>query len=362
MKKTFFLLALATVSSGFLLAQPTLQMNVVPDIGDVVTIQEADTNNVNPGNPGANQTWNFANLQPLSGSPATQYIYLAPSNTPPQYATKFPAANLAVKINSDTIVYGYSKKETNQYSLLGIKNAFIEQLYPNPDIQLKTLSYNGSFTDDFTNYTDAGTGIVFYAAGSRTVKYDAYGTLTTPTGTYQNAMRIKSVSNQVDSAEFSGIKIINRTDITTYDWLLANYPGVLLSIYYIHTINETSFIGLPIPPTITDLGTTKNVNYIAGLSTSIFDRPDELAGVRVSLAGSNPAVDLLAVQIAAEAGSENLQILLTDVNGRVLETRSLSVVAGENRIELPVGHLSAGAYFLTVTDGKSVRTLNWQKL
>ncbi len=360
MKKTIFLLALFTALHGFLLAQPTLQMSVVPDIGDVITIQEADTNSVNPGNGGANQTWNFAGILPLSGSPAIPYVYLDPANTPAQYAAKFPMANLAVKIDIDTVVYGYSRKEANQYSLLGIKNDFIEQLYTNPDIQLKTLTYGGSFSDDFANYTDAGSGIIFYADGSRTVTYDGYGTLVLPSGTYQNAMRIKAVSSQVDSAEFMDIKFINRTDITTYDWLVSGQPGVFVSVYYIHTVQETYFFpGLP--PIITDLGTVKNANYISGLSTSIFEQPDELAGVTINMAGSNPAVDLLAVKIEAEKGSENLQLLLTDISGRVLETRSLTVAVGENRIELPVGHLPAGAYFLTVTDGKALRTLNWQK-
>lgn len=359
MKKTILLLAFSVLSAPFLFAQPTLQMNVVPNIGDVVLFQEADTNSITQGNGGANQTWNFTGLQPLSGSPAIQYIYLAPSNTPAQYAAKFPTANLAVKINSDTIVYGYSREESSQYSFLGIKNDFLEQLYPNPDIQLKTLSYNGSFTDDFTNYTDVGSGIIFYAEGSRTVTYDGYGTLTTPAGTFQNAMRLKSVSSQVDSAEFFGLKIINDTEITAYDWLVADQPGPLVSVYYTHTITTSSFPGFP--PEVTDLGTIKSVNYLSNTALGAFDRPDELAGIAVQVASANPASDGLELLITAENGNENLQMLMTDINGRMIETRSLAVAAGENRIVLPVGHLSSGAYFLTLTDGNAVRTLNWQK-
>ena len=359
MKKSIFLLAFTCASAPFLFAQPTLQMNVVPNIGDIVLFQEADTNGITQGNAGANQTWNFSGLQPLSGSPAIQYIYLAPANTPAQFAATFPAANLAVKINSDTIVYGYSKKEASQYSFLGIKNDFLEQVYPNTDIQLKTLSYNGSFTDDFTNYTDVGSGIIFYAEGSRTVTYDGYGTLITPAGTFQNAMRIRSVSSQVDSAEFFGLKIINDTEITTYDWLVANQPGPLVSVYYTHTITTSSFPGFP--PEVTDLGTQKSVNYTSGAILGAFDRPDELAGIAIRVAGANPAADELAVLVTAENGNGNLQMLLTDISGRVIETRTLAVAAGENRIVLPVGHLSSGAYFLTLTDGNAVRTLNWQK-
>lgn len=359
MKKTISLLSLAALVCGSLLAQPTLQMNVLPAIGTSVMIQEADTNSAAQGNAGANQTWNFSGIQPLSGSPATQYLYLAPSNTPPQYASVFPTANFAVKINSDTVVYAYSKKEATQYTFLGVKNAYIAQIYPNPDIQLKTLSYNGSFTDDFTNTSDAGTGVIFYGKGSRTVKYDGYGTLITPTGTFQNAMRIKSVSSQVDSAEFSGIKIISHTDITTYDWFVANQPGTLVSVYYTHTVSTTSFPGFP--PQVTDLGTEKSANYISNATLGAFDRPDELAGVTLRFAGPNPAADQLVLNIAVENGNQDLQLMLTDINGRVLETRSLTLTAGENQVSLPVGHLPTGAYFATLTDGRALKTLNWQK-
>ncbi len=358
MKKSTLLLAAFTFILGSLAAQPTLQMNVLPNIGDVVKLYEADTNNISQGNPGANQTWNFAGLQPLSGVPGVEYYYLLPANTP--YAASFPTANYAIKIDADTAVYGYAKKETNQYSFLGIKNQYIVQQYPNPDIQLKTpLSFNGNFQDDFTNYSDAGTGIIFYGKGSRKVTYDAYGTLTTPAGTFQNAMRIKSISTQTDSASFFGNQIISHTEITTYDWFAANKPGALVSVYYTHTITETIIPGFD--TLVTDDGVVKSVNYIDDLVTGVLDRPGEIAGITIQLAGPNPAADLLKLNVVSEKEGLDLQLLLTDVSGRALETRSLSINRGENAVSVQVGSLPAGAYFLTLTDGRNVRTMPWQK-
>ncbi len=345
---------------GSLFAQPQLQMNVVPEIGDVVTFYEADTNGVTQGNAGANQTWNFSGLQPLVGVDPVQYFYLAPANTPPQYASKFPTANLAIRIGlpSDTAVYGYSNKSSSQWELLGLKNDLIEQVYTNTDIQLKTLSYNGSFTDNFTNYTDAGTGFVFYGTGTRTITYDAYGTLQTPAGTFQNAMRLKGVSSQVDSVNFGVGEIINHTELTVYDWVVANQPGVLVSVYYTRTITETRFPGLD--TLIEDSGVFKSVNYIDNLSVGTFDRPAELAGVAVGFAGANPASDQLDLKITTEK-SQDLQLLLTNIEGKVLSSQSLTLAAGENQVSLPVSHLLAGAYFATLTDGRALRTLTWQK-
>ena len=358
MKKSTLLFAATCLLSGSMAAQPTLQMNVLPNIGDVVTFHEADTTNISEGNAGANQTWNFSGLQPASGVPAVEYYYLAPASTP--YASSFPTANYAVKIDADTAIYGYAKRETNQYSLLGIKNQYIEQQYPNPDIQLKTpLALNGNFLDDFTNYTDAGTGIIFYGKGSRKVTYDAYGTLTTPAGTFQNAMRIKSISTQTDSASFFGSQIINHTEITTYDWFAANKPGALVSVYYTHTITETIIPGFD--TLVTDEGVVKSVNYIDDLVTGVFDRPGEITGVTIQLAGPNPAVDLLKVNIVSDKDGRELQLLLTDASGRMLETRSLSLNGGENAVSVETAGLPAGIYFLSLTDGQQVSTIPWQR-
>lgn len=358
MKKTLFSLTLALAAQSALFAQPLLQMNVIPDIGDAATLYEADSNSINPGNTGANMTWNFSGLSPLAGTQPTPYFYLAPSNTPPAYAAKFPTANFATKLASDTAVYAYYKKEANQFSLLGFTNDYYTQEYPNTDIQFKPLSYNQSYSDDFTNTTDAGTGFIFYGKGTRTSTYDAYGPLTTPTGTYQNAMRVRTVTSQTDSASYFGNQIVYHYDITTYNWFAANQPGALVSINYNHTVSAVIIPGFD--TLVTDLGVLKSVNYISNVALGAFERPAELTGVTLRLAGANPVVDEMALLITAEV-NQDFQIWMTDVSGRVLDTRSLSVVAGENRMSLPVGHLSAGAYFLTLTDGKAVKTLNWQK-
>jgi hypothetical protein len=233
MKKTLIVLTLAAFCSGTLLAQPQLQMNVVPEIGDMVTLFEVDTNGVTQGNAGANQNWDFSGLEPLSGVTGTKYLYLAPSGTPSQYAAQFPAANLAVQIGEgDTAVYSYTKKEANQFVFLGAVGEDFIQEYPNTDIQLKSLSYNGSFSDDFTNMTDAGTGYVFYGHGSRTITYDAYGTLKTPAGTFQNAMRIKALSEQVDSVDFGVGQLINYTTFTVYDCSSESAGGTCFCVLY----------------------------------------------------------------------------------------------------------------------------------
>lgn len=360
MKKTSFTLLFTALYGGALLAQPQLQMNVLPEIGDVVTFYEADTTDVTQGNAGANQNWDFSNLTPLGAG--TKYYYVTRESTPLEYAGNFPDnVNFAIQVGEgDTAVYSYAEKKTNQLEIFGTASEGFLQQYYNTDIQLKNLSFNGSFTDDFANYTDSGTGFIFYGEGSRTITYDGYGTLKTPAGTFFNAMRLKGISSQVDSADFGvGVSII-KTDFTVYDWVVANQPGVLVSVYYTHIIYETRFSGLD--TIIEDAGTFKSVYFIDNFTVGTFDRPGELAGVDLAFSGANPVTDELSLKITLENGNENLQMLLTDVNGRVVETRALTLNTGENRLTLPVSHLATGAYFVTLTDGKASKSLNWLKL
>lgn len=358
MTKTLHTLLFFSAFCATALAQPTLQMNVLPEIGDVVTFYDADTANVSEGSAGANQTWDFSGLE--ATAPGTQYIYLDPAATPAQFASNFPGANIAIKINEDTAVYTYAKKSASQLELLGAMNETFTQKYQNTDIQLKTLSFNNSFSDDFTNTSDNGTGFVFYGKGSRTVTYDAYGTLKTPAGTFTNAMRIKGVSSQVDSVDFGVGKLINRTTFTVYDWLVANQPGVLVSVYYTHLITETYFPGLD--PFIEDFGTFKSVSYIDNFTVGTFDRPAELAGIQMDFSGANPAIEELALNINSDNRRDNIQMLLTDAAGRIVDTQVIALASGDNPLSIPVAHLPAGSYFLTLSDGQALKTLGWQKI
>ena len=95
MTKTLHTLLFSIVFCAAAVAQPTLQMNVLPEIGDVVTFYDADTTNVSEGVAGASQTWDFSGLQLSAGSTGIQYIYLDPAATPAQFAGNFPGANIA---------------------------------------------------------------------------------------------------------------------------------------------------------------------------------------------------------------------------------------------------------------------------
>ncbi len=358
LQKSIFTLLFFTLFTLLAHAQPVLQNTVLPDIGDVVQLTEGDTLNVSQGNAGANQTWNFSAWKILPGTTPTQYLYISPVGTP--YAANFPNATIVTKIDQDTAIYAYFREQPSQFSLLGAASIVFTQNFIDPDTQLKfPTNYNGSYSEDFEYTTDAGTGVVFNSKGSRVVKYDAYGTLTTPLGTFQNTIRIKAVSSQVDSAEFSGIKIINQTFLTTFGWLAAGHPGTLASVYYTNTITETSFPGFP--PIVEFSPVTKSVNYVSSSSVGVFDLVQTVNGVSELTLGPNPAVDELTLRFNANLDKQNLQLHLLDASGRVLQSKTFDAINGENVLPLSVGQFAPGSYFLTLTDGRGVQTLSWMK-
>ncbi|MCB9170581.1 MAG: VCBS repeat-containing protein [Flavobacteriales bacterium] len=74
------------------------------------------------------------------------------------------------------------------------------------------------------------------------------------------------------------------------------------------------------------------------------DAVDAADGIRL---WPNPANDLLTIAVHRAQGP--VQVEITDISGRVLRARDLGAAHGDLRIELPVGDLAAGQYFVTVS-------------
>src|SRR5690606_11587045 len=62
----------------------------------------------------------------------------------------------------------------------------------------------------------------------------------------------------------------------------------------------------------------------------------------------NPATDEFTVQIVVEKTHKEATIQLVDVNGRVVNARNISLVAGENIFPFNTAGLTAGTYTVNV--------------
>lgn len=362
MKKTVCLLAFIAASGSTLLAQPTLQMNVVPEVGDFIYWARADSSTAQPGSPGANQTWDFSDLS--SSTQPTRYEYFTPANTP--YANEFPMATLATKHtgnDSSHPIYSYFQKGANEFLYLGFKLPLSLNVYTDSDMRFQyPLNYTDTYQDEFAsiqtlfNIPDDPN----FSEGMRTVEYDAYGTLITPLDTFPNAMRIRTTTMQIDSTTYYYDQSVKHESRTTYDWVVAHQPGPLVSISYYTYTKVTHYFNFGI--TTTEVSPKiKTVSYISAGSVSALSQPKPLEGLGMLSLGPNPTTDLLTLRFSIERISA-LQIRLTDAGGRTLRIQKQNAVVGENKETLFVGDLPTGAYFLSLTDGRGIKTVAWQKI
>jgi hypothetical protein len=355
-KALFFLLIGMAFSAYQLRAQPTLTNSVFLSIGQEYINTQADTTGVEAGPAGANLTWDFSGLSPLSGSSNDTTTYVAPGTTP--YAMDFPDANLAGKLFSGDF-YTFFKKETNRFSYLGAAADSVLIVYSDPDILLETpLSYTGSFSDSYEAVL-MDTMATLIMSGDKTSTYDAYGTLMLPSGTISNAMRMKTVEESRDSAAFPGGYILTVVMETEYNWFVGGMGGPLLTIGY-REGSSTIFVP-PAPPFVNPIPRSKTVTYLQSGTTGLEHLEKAGAGISIEQLSPNPAAAILRITVEAAESFPDSKLRITNSAGRVVYRQENALVQGENTFSVPVASFPAGAYWLTVHTKNGLQTAAWIK-
>ncbi|WP_343607755.1 T9SS type A sorting domain-containing protein [Chryseobacterium oranimense] len=172
----------------------------------------------NPGNGGANVTWDFSNIHGTTGG-GTFFHGVCPSI--PE-CSSFPTANrYTVPLNPDgtqTDDKNMFRITSTQFEALGLRNAATNTTVPYTDtpIELKfPTTYLQSFTD--TSTLTASGGVV--TTTNDVITVDGYGTIKTPVGTYTNVLRVKKASTVTSSI---GGTSVGTTQLTTYTWYKNN--------------------------------------------------------------------------------------------------------------------------------------------
>lgn len=189
LRNTFLLILLG--SSIKLIAQPTLTaIGCNPVIG--YTSTSVSNAGFSPGNAGANQTWNLANIGNTANT-SSQYIAVGTTT----YAALYPNANIA---SNGASTYGYYNASSASYTLLGLVSPTgIVFTYSDGEDYLRfPFTFNDSYTDTWE--ATFFSGVQFFRKGTTTVTADGYGTLITPSGTFTNTLRIHFVQDYNDSS------------------------------------------------------------------------------------------------------------------------------------------------------------------
>ncbi len=272
MKKTLTLFILV-LSLSFSYSQITFTSNDVMAVGTKVYAHKDTLSTItNPGNSGANQTWNYTGV--------ATHVYdsiraLNPTSTP--YGSFFPTSNLVFVQGAD---YAYLKKQTTQLEAIG---AYISQLnttatFQNTDIISKfPTTYLSSFKDTSVvvgQTTGAAVGItsVDSVRLKRTVYKksftDAWGQITTDVSTF-NSLRICDTINQIDTiwAKTTGFGWImfTATDSLTYNytWITddSNYGGPVFRLIFDDQMQIKSATYYAAVPCAKPLQSSSNISF-----------------------------------------------------------------------------------------------------
>lgn len=199
--KKFTLLFLVILSSQLLLAQVVLTPAFNYDIGDTYKYDGYEgVTNVEPGSAGANQTWDFGTIEGYGFYEGIGNICVPISGTPFADSAGANESNICVKNigEEDSGPFQYFNQNSNVQELLAM--GFVgngNSTYTNYRDKLTAVEYPFAYGDDFNDSWIAWTfnndwGFYFMVdTATATTEADAWGTITTPLGTYQNALRIK---------------------------------------------------------------------------------------------------------------------------------------------------------------------------
>lgn len=209
MKKKYLFILIIIITNSVAYSQPILNES------DFATTYNADVfdgniTGLSEGNSGANQIWDFSSV-----SLTYKYsIAKIPIESAP-FANNFPSANYCWKFVSPTYTnYQLYNLNNNSFEFIANVNdqSIIYDYTPN-SLLLFTFPYifDTSITD---TYQEVNSNIFIYSS-----QYDAYGTIITPFGTFNNVIRQKYLNFYtwynvnpfyiIASGNFSGNNIIS---------------------------------------------------------------------------------------------------------------------------------------------------------
>lgn len=304
-------------------AQPTITSSGVnPYTGISYTNNMCD--HISEGNSGANQTWN---LSSMVATQSQQITIDAASNT--THGSSFPGATQAWISNSSSGEISYYNASSTALQFYGVDiPGYVTMPYSDPEDQLRfPMTYNDSYTDSW-NTSFYSSGYTYYRKGTTTVTADAYGTVITPDGTYNNTLRVHLHQVYTDSTNISGSPYMLNYTADIYIWYKEGYKSAIAST---HTLTSST-------------GTQQGSIYASNPPVST---QEHISNNNIEVY-PNPASEFVKIDFSEL--SPDAEITLLNNAGQTVKT---AVKKQQNSIELDISGLSQGLYFARITNGNS---------
>jgi hypothetical protein len=303
----------------------------IPSISDLETEVSIDPTGCSPGDPGPDQKWTFTNFA-LRDSMKDNWIN--PQATP--YFSTFPLSNVCLL---DTC-YNYYVKDDTSIELIGLVTSNTVIKYTNPyTILTFPFTYNSAFSDSFAASVSIDSGFI-NQTGYVAVTGDAYGVLTLPIGTFNNALRIKYIITTIDSSTTYQLSL--KTVNTIYEWYI---PG---KKYYIFKIMNTSST----VPGYGSWNTTTAFYNPGSISTDVAGSFNKLP-LEFNLNQNFPNPFNPATIISYQLGERvNVKLIVYDILGKEIKTLVSKIQdPGNYQVEFNAANLPSGEYFYRLEAG-----------
>ncbi len=321
--KLHFLSIAFCLSAITVMAQPTLTAAGINPVSGEQFINVGSTY-TSPGSAGANQTWNFAAL--TTNSTSTVSVLTASTTT---YGASFPNANVATTGNGTS--FEYYKTSAGAYQSYGSANASTTDSYTNPEDRLQfPFTYTNTYLDYFSSIY-VSSGVTIYRSGNTNVTADAYGTLTTPAGTFSNVLRVYSVYMYHDSSNTSGNPSVNIFQRTQYQWYL---NGNHTAIANVSTFTFTPATGSPV--------SGQGAGYLSNATTGI--NLESAFSKSISIF-PNPGSGTINFSVALTESKKVEIKLFNSLGAVVLSNTETQGIAGGNSYKFDLASLPGGIYF-----------------
>jgi hypothetical protein len=345
MKKFTTVFSLLVIVAGSVTAQITLTQTNMPAVGDkFITVYDSSGTVTSPGGSGPSQTWNFSTMNAKSPDTATG---VSPASTPVNFASQCPSANVAFKLSVKAGEYEYLNSTASGLYLDGVvanTTTYGQVLYKyNPTWDFIALpatyksKWGGTYTSTMkTAYAVTGydsIGEISIATYHDTV--DSWGTMTTPTGTY-NVLRIKHTETDKDST------ILHST--STHSWM--GFPSSTTYNYYYAWYTNTANYFLVQMMVNNSTGAIIQTEWLKNAPAGI----DEVTNNDKVMVYPNPAnYELNIVTVGYEQGS----VKIFDMAGKEIESTTLL----NGRAQIKTSHFADGMYIYSIVnnDGQVLR-------
>ncbi len=301
MRKLLLFCCLPFFSS--IVAQPSLLHSDLLPIGSV-TLYNGVSNlaAIDTTIQGANVTWDFSGL--VSDGSDVQFSFLDPAST--AQGASFPTANYARAGTNDNYI-DYFIRTDDHLDLVGFWSSgggVVTYTDPQRDMVFP-MSLGVTNSDTWANTLSS-------FGGTYTLEGVGYGSLTLPSGTFNNVVMVRAMQNEI-------------FEIPIYTWYSTESGAMLLN----YIVGDGFFYPL-LAWTLTEV--------------SIGVREHALIS---DLRYTNPVIDLLDISFTTEM-SGGVDYIVCNAVGAQVGSGSITMNEGSYRTQLSVGALNSGVYLLTL--------------